>query len=322
MLGSIAVSDPEVRRLAAVYGLTAERLGWLATWRSRHPDVIDVVADRYLTEAGAIQRALGAGSYDWSSPRFREIAHQTLDRLFSPTRDDRWVAGIRERAQAFASTQQTPMAGGTAFSYAPGALARFGHERGCPPWEIDEVVTAAAAHAQLTLLLFSQFHEELWADRLVGHERLAAVAVELAHVGQELAGIADDHAGEGLISLVAATLQSSSGLQQRVGSIGAVVESIRRIAEQTNLLALNATIEAARAGESGRGFGVVANEVKSLAASTQHSLGAITTLTEDLRDEAGTVSAALGRVADTVEALRSTTARLHHIAADLDAAAV
>jgi methyl-accepting chemotaxis protein len=93
------------------------------------------------------------------------------------------------------------------------------------------------------------------------------------------------------------------GLTQTTQSIGDVVNLIRNIAEQTNLLALNATIEAARAGQAGRGFGVVASEVKSLAAQSGKA-------TEEI---AAQVLAVQSSTDGTIKAIGRITARMQEI---------
>jgi methyl-accepting chemotaxis protein len=82
------------------------------------------------------------------------------------------------------------------------------------------------------------------------------------------------------------TADAIGQLEQRCSQIGGVISVIRGIAEQTNLLALNAAIEAARAGEQGRGFAVVADEVRSLANRTQGATVEIQQMIEQLQSGA------------------------------------
>ena len=95
-------------------------------------------------------------------------------------------------------------------------------------------------------------------------------------------------------------------LEQAASQIGTVTDIIRRIATQTNLLALNATIEAARSGEAGRGFAIVANEVKALAKQTADATGNIGRMIGEIRS-------AVKAVAERVHRIQHTTTEVRHM---------
>ncbi|MFS0825636.1 methyl-accepting chemotaxis protein [Pseudomonas phoenicis] len=136
--------------------------------------------------------------------------------------------------------------------------------------------------------------------------RNAEQASEAALMADQQAREGDRVVGEAVaqIERLAHEVNNSSEamgeLKQESDKIGSMLDVIKSVAQQTNLLALNAAIEAARAGEAGRGFAVVADEVRSLAQRTQQS-------TEEIEELIANLQQGTQRVADVMDASRGLT---------------
>ncbi|MFQ1741874.1 methyl-accepting chemotaxis protein [Aeromonas veronii] len=175
-----------------------------------------------------------------------------------------------------------------------------GHSR-----ETDQVVTAVTEMSSTAQEVAASASNAATATSDAARESDAARGVVSTAINSINRLVGEVHTAAGVIAQLA----------QETAKIGSVVEVIRGIAEQTNLLALNAAIEAARAGEQGRGFAVVADEVRSLAGRTQQSTKEINEMLQRLQ---GGVKQAVDVMQASEDRSQETVQEASHIASSLD----
>jgi len=151
-------------------------------------------------------------------------------------------------------------------------------------------------------------------------------ASELIKQGESAASVVEDggeaaasanQAMSAISSSLGKVASASGALAERVRRIDGIVETVAFLADQSSTLAINAAIEAARAGETGKGFGVVAREIRNLASDSRKATGQIREILQEIRERTGEVDGSVAAGAQTVEDGNRLVARLGEVIAQL-----
>lgn len=309
------VIDGEFTALAACYGLTDIGLGRLHWFLAKHPGIgmqmsLDMKAGLRSIPTNHKARQV----FD----TFDDAAlTQHLIRMYTSRLDQELIDYLVMR---FSERTYQPVEMGITFPYmvsVPETVHAVATASGYGSDVADKLrlltYQVGACVSMMAMRVFVRARDkQLW------HlQQVAECSTRLADVGAALqtTSVGD---GDGLAFNVERARSELSDLDNLTAKVVLIIESIRDLAEQTKLLALNATIEASQAGEHGRGFGVVADEVKTLAANTEDALRSIEEITgqmtvgvDDAVRHMGKVQESATMVAESANSISTLSDDLH-----------
>lgn len=206
--------------------------------------------DGDLTARVSVESKDEIGQLAGSFNQFVEKIHQTISEVIEASKE------VRDEMVNIGNVTKSISTGASQQQQESDAVATAVHEMSATSETVSQHANEAATASQ------SASNEANNAKLVLGETIISiqSLSTEIAQAGEVI-----------------------NTLEHDVKNISSILDVIRGIADQTNLLALNAAIEAARAGEQGRGFAVVADEVRSLASKTQDSTGEIQNMIEKLQ---------------------------------------